>query len=928
MRALSSSPAPAPYVLCALAGLLLAACQPEVPAAPASADAPERTGDPRFVFRDPLPTVAYPDDAQPPTVTMVWPADGTSTTSAGLLVTGSATDDLGIAALTIQAGPNVAVPAGTPALDGGFAIPVTLVPGPQAITVRAYDIAGNVGVATATVTRTLAEPDTGLPTVTILSPDNDFAISAHNVWVEGTTSDDVGIVSVTVAVADGAPEPAQTADGWVTWVHQAALPSGGAAIIEVAATDAAGHVAHAWVSGSTTFLGDAEPPALTISTPADGFVTAAGEVLVTGTAADASGIASVDVRVDAGPYQAVTTADGWATWELLVPLVPGDNVIKARAVDGSGLVSTTSVTVLESSGEAWGPPHAMTLKWAPADHSLSTFQLDKGGLGEIIGPGVAEQILMLELDVRPLVESTLDTIRDSCGAGWWIPNDLEDTCPASWGQAEINLWRLVTMTPANVRVEGTSIEGMAEIADVLSTFGLLDDFDVVLAAGLGIGVYDLIVEADAVTDSLVDNLLSTHPNVLPGGLIPVTMADGLSDMATLGPRFDAVGSHPGFLDGQSPTSSEVLTDDFAIFMAATSNVHWHDGVDLDGGSKVYLPLLDDQTGPTFDDALEFDFLDPATFWVEGLAAAPKVDLAFKIDEYDYWVSAGTSPNPLPYGNGEAWVLDPWLVEPILADAAYRAYETHRSGCDLCGGSGSGALLWEDPLFGLDETELVVGRHGYDKDGDGQAEHFSFISPNPPGWLRIWTLFGMGSPPAPQYVWDMILEVSERRLLDGGVAQGQGDVRFEVQGVDVGITAPEIKAALRPTMEAQKSKLSELLLGETTVGVTPPDLYLARGADAKLRLYFVHPSDGVEAGAADHLEPGFYADEALSAKLSSTLDAGSGDATHEKLLLGDAAQTVYCQDVSGAVYRLELQPLEGGDSVPLTVRKRLAPGATP
>ena len=97
------------------------------------------------------------------------------------------------------------------------------------------------------------------------------------------------------------------------------------------------------------------------------------------------------------------------------------------------------------------------------------------------------------------------------------------------------------------------------------------------------------------------------------------------------------------------------------------------------------------------------------------------------------------------------------------------------------------------VLGIDEAELVVGRQGYSKGGG--PENFSKINPNPAGWLRIWTLFGLGSPPKPQYVWDMILGVSQRRLLDGGVKQGQGAVRFELTQVPVGLNADELAAAM-------------------------------------------------------------------------------------------------------------------------------------
>ena len=425
---------------------------------------------------------------------------------------------------------------------------------------------------------------------------------------------------------------------------------------------------------------------------------------------------------------------------------------------------------------------------------------------------------------------------------------------------------------------------------------------------------------EAVTDAIISNVVQTHPHVLPGGLIPVTMQDALMNMAPLAERFGAAGDHPGFLDPAEPTYADVLTDAFQFSMIATSNLHWHEGVQL-GVGKSYMALVDDQTGPTWDDVLEFDFMDPQSFWVSGIAEDPRVDLTLRIFEHEGWVSVGDSPFPLPRGNGEVWDLDPWLLEAVFAEGAYLQYQSHRSGCDLCDGADSGALLWEVPLLGIDEAELVVGRQGYDKHGDGEPTHFDMIDPNPAGWLRVWTLFGLGSPPEPQYVWDMMIEVAQRRLLDGGVTEGEGDVRFRVEDVPVGIGGSALVEAMRPVMQTQTSKLSDLLLGDYGAGGAPMDFFLARGVDGLLRLHFVVSSDPLPSGSATHGEPGFFADEALTQKVSSLVSVGSGDSLHEKLPVGTDEQTVYCMSTNDDVYELKVLP-QGDAGVQLSVRQKL------
>jgi len=935
------------FALVGLAGAPTASCQPAVPAAGpppgdalagdgggGQADAPDGMA-PDFAT---TPPSTYPDDDQPPTVQITSPAAGAAFAPGQTIdVRGLVGDDRAVVALTLQVGPNTPRPIDAPrpppagATGGSQPLPfhavATLGVGDEEIVVRAYDVAGNEAQASVLVHAPPGGDDTTPPTIAIVEPSDGFAVATQRVEVRGVADDALGVVRVEVSVDGGPAEPVQTDDHFATWSYSAALVGAGSHTLTARAVDVGGNEALATVQGTTSAAADTTPPEVTFTSPEEGAETADDTVVVTGTATDESGVERVDVRVGDGAYEPANTEDGFATWSATVPLAPGPNVVKVRARDAYGNTATATRTVTNTSGDQWEPPQTYTLTWAPPAYDTSTFTLDRAGLDALMPPGVAEQLVMLNMDVGPLLESAVAQIRAACGPGWET-EDKTASCPGAWSQAERNMYRLMTMTPANIGVQGTSIEGMEEIAAILSDLSLLDSFSDILATTLGISTTDAIVSAASVAASLRTNVMETHPNVLPGGIIPVTMRDALTDMDTLAPRFDAVGEHPGFLDSTlGATHSKVLDDDFTMTMVARSNLHWHDGVSLPTG-KAYLPLVNDITGPTYDDVLEFDFLSPDTFLVDGIVEHPTVDLVFKITEAPSWIAIGDSRYPLPRGNSAAWALPPYLLEYVLADAAFRDYKDRRAGCDLCLGADDGALLYE--ALGVDEAELVVGRQGYDKDSliggqNGQPEHFDFLDPNPAGWLRIWTLFSLGSPPAPQYVWDMILEVSEQRLLDGGVAQGGGDVRFPLTGLDVGLTGEEIKEAVRPTLESQKGTLSDLLLGDYKGQAL--DFYLTRGSDGALWLTFVSPDDPVPSGTASHAHPGFYADEALTQKVSNTI-AGplGGDGTqgpHENLPVGDAPQTVYCADVAGVVHRVQVAPA-GPTSVTVTFRRHKGP----
>lgn len=901
------------------------ACQAEVPTTGSTAT---DVGFPSDAFAGDssanVPPAVYPTDDAPPVVVLASPTAGSQLTGQTVLVSGVASDDVGVAAISIAAGANL--PRAAQTINwrtGAFESPVALGPGPQTIVVTVWDIAGNTATASVDVVVDLGT-DNAPPTVAITSPQDGFTSAFGTVLLRGTTSDDLGVASVEVRVNDGSSAVAGTDDQFATWAYSAPLLPGVENTITVTARDSAGRTAIATITGTTSVIADDAPPEVTIEAPADGEETDADAIVVRGTARDPSGITSVDVRVGNGAYQGAASSDGFATWQRTVPLLPGENIIKVRARDGSGLQATTEVRVVNTSGELWGPARTYTLSWTAPSHESSALTVNRTGMQQLIPEAIAKELVMLELDLRPLMTSAANAIRNGCGSGWET-KDRSDNCPPSWGQPEKNLYRLLTMTPANVNVDGTSIEGLSELASILSAIGLLDTFGEILAATLGIPETGLIVDSEAVVDALLADLIGTHPNARPDGLVDVTMWDAMRDMETLASRFDAVGDHPGFLDTTFGTTyAQVLSDDFTMTLVAKSNLHWHDGVDF-GVGKAYLATIADTTGPTFDDVVEFDFLGEETFQVTGLVDAPVVDMTFKAEENDAWIPIGTSMNPMPRGNSSVWELPKWELEYVLADASFRFYKDHRGGCSYCSGSSSGALLFEDPIFGLDEAELVVGEQGYDKGLDGELEHFDHIDPNPAGWLRIWTLANLGTPPEPQYVWDMILEVAERRLLDGGVDQGEGGVLFPLHDIPVGLTGDEVKAAVRPVLEGQKSKLSEMLLGDYRQSAGAIDFYFARGSDGAFRLYFVRPGDPVPDGATTHTKPGFFSDEALTNKVSSTADGGSGDTTHEKLTLGPEPQTVYCQDGSGKTFRVQVSASEG-PSVDVTLRELL--GGTP
>jgi len=88
---------------------------------------------------------------------------------------------------------------------------------------------------------------------------------------------------------------------------------------------------------SGTSLGDTTPPAITITSPADGSNASTSGITVTGTASDASGIATVTVNG--------VLATGTTRWSSDVTLIAGENNITVVAIDDAGNQNTNTITV-------------------------------------------------------------------------------------------------------------------------------------------------------------------------------------------------------------------------------------------------------------------------------------------------------------------------------------------------------------------------------------------------------------------------------------------------------------------------------------------------------------------------------------------------------------------------------------------------------
>jgi hypothetical protein len=282
-------------------------------------------------------------DSQAPTVTIApQPATAASlstTSSSSVIVTGTAVDNVGVTEVrwsNSQGGSGVAT--GTTNWSTGS---ITLRLGANVITVTARDAAGNTGTGVLTLTLS----DGQAPIINIAQPTVDmyYSTTSPTVSLGGAASDDVGVTEVRWSNSQGG---SGLATGTASWSAGTIALKMGTNLITVIARDAAGNTA---TDSLTVTVTDNVAPTVAITRPSS-LSTPASTAVLTGTAADAFGVAQVAWSNSRGGSGVATGTTSWTV--AGIPLQPGSNIITITARDSAGLVGSDTVTVTRTDGEA------------------------------------------------------------------------------------------------------------------------------------------------------------------------------------------------------------------------------------------------------------------------------------------------------------------------------------------------------------------------------------------------------------------------------------------------------------------------------------------------------------------------------------------------------------------------------------------------
>lgn len=453
--------------------------------------------------------------------------------------------------------------------------------------------------------------------------------------------------------------------------------------------------------------------------------------------------------------------------------------------------------------------------------------------------------------------------------------------------AEANMIGLLNMTPANADLTGTRVEQLLALGPKVGI-----PSEEVLANALGVDVDAPFLSRDALAKAVVQGVIGSHPNAgtrpgkktaahpdgripVPIGFLPVTLEDIAFDLKNLpqrfGPYADGGLYHPGFMVGT--TEARLLTDDFKMTVRANANALPFKGVDLGNGEVGSVPSI----GRDGDGLFDFD--DPDWLRIEGIAAKPAVaEMTFQLVEHPQLIEPGDSPLPTPTGNGKVWTLPPWTIERSIAQAGLETFQKRVYSKSF--------FIGDDPVALFTMT----------------IDH---------GWLTMTSKGAVGDPPKPLYVWDLMNEVAQVRMHDGGIPEGKADVRFTLRDVAVGVTADQIEQMVRRNLEQDPTSLVDAAAFLLDQHAGAPDVFYYRprhgsphaGSDW---LYFVNDKDLPEDGPhkiADYVRPGFWSDAALTQPAGGKL-AVDGDDAHHKVQI-QAGDVLYCADHQAQVFRLDV-----------------------
>jgi hypothetical protein len=278
-------------------------------------------------------------DTIAPTVSVITPASGDSVFGSNVMVSASASDNVGVAGVQFQLD---ATPLGTEDTAPPYSIfwnTTQTSNGSHTVRAVVRDAAGNKTTSSG-ITITVNN-DSMPPLITITSPVSGSTVSGSSVTVSASASDNLGITGVQFKL-DGVDIGSEITASPYVFIWNTTQATSGAHALSAVARDAAGNQTTSGAINVTVSNGaDAVPPTVSITAPQAGMSLSAF-VTVSASASDNTGVVGVQFAVDGINIGAEDTTAPYAiVWDT-TKAINGSHQVRAIARDGAGNLSSPS----------------------------------------------------------------------------------------------------------------------------------------------------------------------------------------------------------------------------------------------------------------------------------------------------------------------------------------------------------------------------------------------------------------------------------------------------------------------------------------------------------------------------------------------------------------------------------------------------------
>jgi parallel beta-helix repeat protein len=333
-------------------------------------------------------------DTEPPMVNFDWPQPGEIISSTDYWIKAHASDNVGVTIGELQIGNGTWQEMSWNSYEQNWQYHWTgYTDGNYTLRARAWDAAGNTGLAIVTVTVNFSATDTEPPVAVIDWPQPGETIVSTEYWVKAHASDNVGVTVVELRVDNGTWQDMSWNSYEQNWQYHWMSYLEGNHTLRARAWDAEGNSGLAIVTVTVNFSAvDTEPPVVNFDWPQPGEIIVTTDYWVKAHASDNVGVTIVELQIGNGTWQEMSWNSYEQNWQYhWTGYGEGNFTLKARAWDAAGNNALVIVTVTVNFSGIDTTAPTVTILWPqPGETIVSTEYWVKAQASDNIGVTVVE----------------------------------------------------------------------------------------------------------------------------------------------------------------------------------------------------------------------------------------------------------------------------------------------------------------------------------------------------------------------------------------------------------------------------------------------------------------------------------------------------------------------------------------------------------